>query len=366
MGCGASRFSRHGNAVSPASITVVPAACSEKPQPPADPPDHGYFIRSGNRQRMTRQWGQVQHPSDSMTPSMSSGSGTSWSARLSTGVIRSRWAYGRQTTNGAGHDKPYLHRPRRLILVRHGESEANVNRVITQTVPDHALHLTAKGRQQAHDAGKRLRDLIKDDSVFFLVSPYVRTRETFNGILKAGWPDHHTENVAHREDVQLREQDFGNYDSPQMKHFQKEKNTFGQFWFRFPEGESPADVYDRASSVLEGLYRRWEFSQEGNLVLVTHGLFILVFLMRLFRYTTEEFYELDAIGNCELVVLERCAEGAFYDVAFTWPVDNQRDHRGLRKNPAAVKQKNGLRTDLWDGDLKAPLIESDAYREVPS
>merc|ERR1719384_2296152 len=76
-------------------------------------------------------------------------------------------------------------RPRRLIFVRHGESEANVDRGITQRVPDHDLHLTQKGREQALDAGRRARGLIGEENVKFLVSPYVRTRETLNGMLRA-------------------------------------------------------------------------------------------------------------------------------------------------------------------------------------
>ena len=33
-------------------------------------------------------------------------------------------------------------RPRRIILVRHGESQGNVDDAIYETVPDHALTLT--------------------------------------------------------------------------------------------------------------------------------------------------------------------------------------------------------------------------------
>ena len=77
-----------------------------------------------------------------------------------------------------------------------------------------------------------------------------------------------------------------------------------------------ADVYDRASIFLEALYRRWDLSaREHNLVLVTHGLFILVFLMRLFRYSLEDFYTLDNMTPSELVVLERPEMDTVYDVS---------------------------------------------------
>merc|ERR1711970_1483330 len=107
---------------------------------------------------------------------------------------------------------------------------------------------------------------------------------------------------------------------------------FGQFYYRFADGESCADVYDRASIFLESLYRRWEFSREENLVLVSHGTFLLVFLMRLFRYTLDEFYMLDSLTNCEFVVLERASDlSTFYNVSYTWCLGQPKDYEGLRR-----------------------------------
>ena len=48
------------------------------------------------------------------------------------------------------------------------------------------------------------------------------------------------------EEVQLREQDFGNFQVPQEKTREMaERMEFGRFFYRFPNGESGADVYDR-------------------------------------------------------------------------------------------------------------------------
>ena len=76
-------------------------------------------------------------------------------------------------------------RPKRIILVRHGNSVANNNYDILQTVPDNKIHLTEKGIQQAKEAGKRLKKLIGDESIQFYVSPYQRTRETYENILES-------------------------------------------------------------------------------------------------------------------------------------------------------------------------------------
>ena len=79
--------------------------------------------------------------------------------------------------------------PLDLYVIRHGESEANVivqageqgdNSLYTQdnvTVPDRSWRLTATGRKQADCIG---RWLVSQQQLFdrYMVSPYVRTRET--------------------------------------------------------------------------------------------------------------------------------------------------------------------------------------------
>ena len=46
----------------------------------------------------------------------------------------------------------------RVILIRHGESEGNVNFDIYRSTPDARIHLTQKGWTQAHEAGRSERD----------------------------------------------------------------------------------------------------------------------------------------------------------------------------------------------------------------
>lgn len=66
----------------------------------------------------------------------------------------------------------------KLILVRHGETEANLNGVI-QGVDDNILNKT--GIQQAKNVGKELKEKYKIDLVF--CSPIKRCVETLNIIL---------------------------------------------------------------------------------------------------------------------------------------------------------------------------------------
>ena len=53
------------------------------------------------------------------------------------------------------------------------------------------------------------------------------------------------------------------------------------FYYRIPDGESGADVYDRVSTFLETLYR--DFAKPDypeNTIIVTHGMTLRLFFMR--------------------------------------------------------------------------------------
>ncbi|MBK7311909.1 MAG: phosphoglycerate mutase family protein [Sphingobacteriaceae bacterium] len=62
-------------------------------------------------------------------------------------------------------------KPKRIISIRHGESEGNVDKMVYNQKPDYTLELTQKGLNQALEAGKRLKEIVKDESLFFYVSP---------------------------------------------------------------------------------------------------------------------------------------------------------------------------------------------------
>ncbi len=76
-------------------------------------------------------------------------------------------------------------KPQRIILVRHGESQANVDKYLFGKIPDYTIELTEKGCKQAIEAGQQLRDLVKEESLYFYVSPFWRARETFECIANA-------------------------------------------------------------------------------------------------------------------------------------------------------------------------------------
>ncbi|XAR52555.1 Sedoheptulose-bisphosphatase [Bertholletia excelsa] len=212
--------------------------------------------------------------------------------------------------------------PKRIILVRHGESQGNRDGSAYTTIPDYKIPLTPQGIAQAKRAGAQIRRVVSKDGrvqnwkVYFYVSPYDRTRSTLREI---GRSFSRKRIIGVREECRVREQDFGNFqEESRMKAIKETREKFGRFFYRFPEGESAADVYDRVSSFLESLWRDIDMnrlhhdpSDELNLVIISHGLASRVFLMKWFKWTVEQFELLNNLGNCEFRVMQQGSGGEY-------------------------------------------------------
>ena len=191
-----------------------------------------------------------------------------------------------------------IDRPRRLVLIRHGESRRNAAkkgetyfadeaaRALIRGVPDHKIPLTDLGHEQARKTGPPLfaRFGVPD---YFYHSGYQRTRETLEGVL-SGYPEHLRPDIRVRENMFIRERDSGySYDMtteeaerdfPWLREHWK---TNGGFLARPPGGESLADVTARVYTFLSTIFR----DRAGQTVFVaTHG-----GTLRCFRYLLERW-----------------------------------------------------------------------------
>mmetsp|Transcript_16608 Transcript_16608/g.27721 ORF Transcript_16608/g.27721 Transcript_16608/m.27721 type:complete len:270 (-) Transcript_16608:198-1007(-) len=220
--------------------------------------------------------------------------------------LRSRVAYVTRLTTTTRTIKSML--PKRLILVRHAESQGNLDEEAYEQTPDHHITLTDNGKDQAQELGMHLRKIIKDEPLLVYCSPYKRTKQTLNYIMKS-FTDSHIHDC--REEPRLAEQQFGNFQrNVSMKRFKNDRGQFGRFHYSFPEGESGLDVYSRVSGFIASLFRDWtRFHQdelgEMNVIIITHGITLRLFLMRWFHYTVEEFENSKNPNNCAYVMLTR-------------------------------------------------------------
>lgn len=195
-----------------------------------------------------------------------------------------------------------MSKPKRIILVRHAESEGNVNKKIYQIKPDYALELTDLGREQAFNTGQELINICEGAGAAFYVSPFFRTRRTYQEISKS------IKTIKYYEDPRLREQEWGTGFAKGLVD-ERERYASGHFYYRFENGESPADVYDRISDLLNTLHRDFEKQDyPENVIIITHGMALRVFLMRWLHWSVEEFESVKNPKNAEYFVLENKGE----------------------------------------------------------
>mmetsp|Transcript_21491 Transcript_21491/g.63432 ORF Transcript_21491/g.63432 Transcript_21491/m.63432 type:complete len:323 (+) Transcript_21491:33-1001(+) len=224
---------------------------------------------------------------------------------------RAALGMGRGALGGSVHSAA-MYRPRRIVLIRHGQSAGNIDEEAYTTTPDWRIPLTAHGRAEAQGAGRKLRALLEERSgarAYFYHSPYLRCQDTLDAIISQLNPECI---IGTREEPRISEQQFGNLQSTAVTQKSKaERNHFGRFYYRFPSGESALDVYNRVSSFIATIYRDVEqmrgvgvLTPETHIVIVSHGLAARAFIMRWFQLTVGDFELLSNQPNGSLLVME--------------------------------------------------------------
>lgn len=211
-------------------------------------------------------------------------------------------------------------KPQTILLVRHGESQSNADPSVHARVPDHQIRLTEKGYAEALRAGTAVREIIlrqwpwldrpKDIGVIAAyISPFARTRETFFATRQTIGPM--ISSVY--EDPRLREQEYGHLRGEhEAAKIETERDAYGRFYFRIPDGESGADVFDRQKGFLDTIHRDFEDDHYPPVALIVgHGFQIRILLMAWLHWSVEEFETKRNLRNCEIMRLELQPTGKY-------------------------------------------------------
>lgn len=190
----------------------------------------------------------------------------------------------------------------KIILIRHGQSEGNVNPSVYETKYDHQIELTDLGMKQAQEIGHKLRQLVKDNRLDVYVSPYKRTRQTWSGIKKGL----NRNNLTVEYDPRIREQEHKIFKSAEERlEIFAEQRKMGKFYYRFKNAEAGVDVYSRITTFLRELrINKKVFGKNNDVVIVAHEIVLRSIIMRLYRLKDFEFDTLPEIENCSPIVLE--------------------------------------------------------------
>lgn len=215
-------------------------------------------------------------------------------------------------------------KPKRMLFIRHGESESNADPSLHANKQDYAMNLTENGKRQAIEAGKRLKNEFKIPELFGVyLSPYYRTRQTAELALESFYK---YQVQFKYEDSRLREQQWGNYrELDKNNEIDEERQKYGSYFYVIPGGESVAQVVDRHSSFLETIHRDFEKENYPDTVLFfLHGMSIRAFLTRWFHWTPEEFETLRNPHNCEIFEIVRNVHNR-YELTEPFPTKKNQD-----------------------------------------
>eukprot|EP00935_MAST-01C_sp_MAST-1C-sp1_P002553 g2553.t1 len=266
-----------------------------------------------------------------------------------------------------------------LVMLRHGESEGNVDSEVYKEKPTHALELKDKGKEQAKGAAKLIREKFMGGHCQVYVSPYTRTKQTWKsvksvlmesgGIDASKQPPEFVERMlkeeaeeeddaiaaaeeklaekakkegkevsekerqrAHRNarkttkkgkrvallktqyEDDLIEQNYGNLAGvATITDAETEKQTFGRYFYRYPNGERVADVVKRTENLMKQLRTSAAEQRAGaqNVLIITHGVTFRAIMLNLLadipgETNVERYDYFSNPGNCTLV-------------AFKWP-----------------------------------------------
>ncbi len=207
-------------------------------------------------------------------------------------------------------------RPKRIFLVRHGESEGNVDKEIYKVKPDYALLLTELGKRQAQETGIKLKKLIGEEKIAAYWSPFYRSRQTTDIILRQLAPEQYSKKFM-REESTLREQEWSGAirEDGTMSEVKLERDIHGHFLYRFSRGESCADLHTRLSDFNHTLHR--DFKKDNfpsNCLISSHGMTLRVFCMRWFHTSFEEFELWANPRNGEIFEMQLNSETRKYEL----------------------------------------------------
>jgi probable phosphoglycerate mutase len=188
----------------------------------------------------------------------------------------------------------------KIFITRHGESEANILKIISNRDLPH--HLTPKGIAQAHDLANKLQ---KRDIQRIFFSPIPRARQTAEIIaMELGIPSQTAD--------ALREFDCGGMESRGDPDALAAHHTVMEAWLTKkdtsaripPDGENYEDMKARFLPFINELVKKGE-----DALLITHGALLLNMLPLVLTNIDDTFCQAHLLGNCELVIAETGSSG---------------------------------------------------------
>lgn len=185
-----------------------------------------------------------------------------------------------------------------MYLIRHGESEANVDPGVYLRKNDFEIELTYLGHEQANNCGRVLANIIPYSPAIFY-SPFKRAKDTAEIIdrelIKAGLYANMIEEPLIFE--RIWGADFNSIIETDL--FDRKKHF--SFYYRPLNGESFSDCYTRVVLFFQELHRMRD-TLPDHIIVVSHGEFIRLAIKYLSGTSIKHFIDNRSNPkNCEII-----------------------------------------------------------------
>lgn len=188
--------------------------------------------------------------------------------------------------------------PRRLYLLRHGQTDNNILNIIAGKSPDTPLNDT--GLKQAALTARALSHTIVHH---IYMSPALRARQTAQKIVK-----HHVPFALIEVLENFAETNFGVLEGLSYKKAKESHRDLLETYRKnpsqcaFPEGESMSEAYDRVGRGINRILM--EHPNNESVLIVSHGGAMALIFLYLFDLDMDKMFHAIRHNNCGLSIID--------------------------------------------------------------
>lgn len=198
---------------------------------------------------------------------------------------------------------------RQIFLIRHAQSDEDIEPGIRNSVNDRRISITAMGKKQALEIVRVLSPEISAyREVKIITSPSNRADQTMS-LFCSSFP---LINFYTSIEPRIRNLNWGNVDEKTIRGVEEERYRVGVLRFQFPQGDYTPDFVRNIECFVDELK---EVGMSGNYpecaVIFTHGFALRVIVKAFLGTTDEEFRVFANPPNCYVATLNRGEHGQF-------------------------------------------------------
>lgn len=196
---------------------------------------------------------------------------------------------------------------KQVFLVRHAQSEEDIDPAIHGKISDHRISITSTGKNQVFELVNVLAPKISlYKRIKIVISPSNRVGQTMS-LFCSHFPliDF---NILHEPCI--RNLNWGNVDEHSIKEVECERYRAGVLHFQFPGGDNTPDFVRNIECFVDGLRFEGKSKKHPECTIVfTHGFALRVIAKAFLKISDEDFRSLANPPNCYVSTIDIAEDG---------------------------------------------------------